>query len=429
MARALRAHGADVIVVDDHPSPTRRIAAESMAVNLVEAPSDAHLASLVAAADAVLPSPGVPDRHPVFAVAQAVGVPVMSEFDLAAAWDDRPVLAVTGTDGKTTVTTMVTDMMNASGRRALAVGNTEVPLVDAISRDDLEVFVVEASSFRLGHTQRFEPAVATWLNLAEDHLDVHESTERYIQAKTRVWADLGPDRGVAVANADDPIVMDNINPRARTVTFGVQPAADYRIDGRFLRSDSGDALVAVDELWRALPHDLSNVLAASATALEGGGDAAGVRAALLAFRGLPHRVESVGTWGEVTWYDDSKATAPHATLAAVAGFPSVVLIAGGRNKGLDLRVLARGAAHVRAVVAIGEAADEVGTAFFGLRPVEIAGSMTDAVAQAATFAQPGDAVLLSPGCASFDWYDSYAERGEDFAALVRQRHSVEGPRP
>ncbi|HEY5153583.1 MAG TPA: Mur ligase family protein, partial [Acidimicrobiales bacterium] len=216
---ALRAHGAEVVVVDDHPSQASRAAAESGAVNLVEAPSDADLASLVAGADAVLPSPGVPDRHPVFAAARAAGVPVLGEFDLAAAWDDRPVLAVTGTDGKTTVTTMVTDMMNASGRRALAVGNTEVPLIEAIARADLDVFVVEASSFRLGHTQRFEPAVATWLNVAEDHLDVHESMDRYVAAKARIWADLGPDHGVAVANAEDPQVMARINPRAHTVTF------------------------------------------------------------------------------------------------------------------------------------------------------------------------------------------------------------------
>ena len=195
-----------------------------------------------------------------------------------------------------------------------------------------------------------------------------------------------------------------------------------------LRARSGEALVAVDELWRALPHDLANALAASATALEGGGHADGVRTALRAFRGLPHRVEPVGTWDGVAWYDDSKATAPHATLAAVRGFASVVLIAGGRNKGLDLRVLAAAAPHLRSVVAIGEAADEVAAAFFGLRPVTVATSMEEAVTLAAGQAQAGDAVVLSPGCASFDWYAGYAERGDAFAALVRRRHDRSGPR-
>jgi UDP-N-acetylmuramoylalanine--D-glutamate ligase len=421
MTRALTAHDIEVVVVDDHPSPVARRAAESVAVELVVAPSVDELAAIVGSVDAVLPSPGVPDRHPAFALAQAVGTPVLSEFDLAARWDDRPVLAITGTDGKTTVTTMVTDMLNASGRRALAVGNTEVPLVEAIGRDDLDLFVVEASSFRLGHTRHFEPAVATWLNFAEDHLDVHESLDHYCNAKARIWADLGPDHGVAVANADDPVVVDRINPAARTITYGIDRPADYRIVGESLVTDAGELLVERGELWRELPHDLGNALAAAATALEGGATIPGVRQALRDFRGLPHRVSFVGEWDGVAWYDDSKATAPHATLAALRGFDSVVLIAGGQNKGLDLSTLAAGADHLRAVVAIGDAAPEVVAAFAGVRPVANAVSMGDAVLAAAEFALPGDVVLLSPGCASFDSYDTYSERGDHFVATVAER--------
>lgn len=418
MARALSARGSHVVVVDDHPSPAVRRAAELAAVELVEAPSVDDLAALVAAVDAVLPSPGVPDRHPVFVAARAAGVPVLSEFDLAARWDDRPLLAVTGTDGKTTVTTMITDMLNASGLRALAVGNTDVPLVEAIDRDDLDVFVVEASSFRLGHTDRFEPAVATWLNLAEDHLDVHESIERYGDAKARIWADLGPGSGVAVANADDPAVMARVNPASRTVTYGIERPADYHLEGSVLVTEDGTPIIDRHDLWRDLPHDVGNALAASATALEGGATLDGVRTALRSFGGLNHRVSLVASAGGVRWYDDSKATAPHATLAAVRGFDSVVLIAGGHNKGLDLSVLAEASDHIRAVVAIGAAADQVDDAFAGVRPVVRAASMADAVRLAHDLARSGDAVLLSPGCASFDWYDSYGERGDDFAASV-----------
>jgi UDP-N-acetylmuramoylalanine--D-glutamate ligase len=418
MTRALMAHDIEVVVVDDHPSSVSRRAAESVAVELLMAPSVDELASIIGSVDAVLPSPGVPDRHAVFAMAGDAGLPVLSEFDLAARWDTRPVLAITGTDGKTTVTTMVTDMLNASGLRALAVGNTEVPLVEAIVRDDLDLFVVEASSFRLGHTRHFEPAVATWLNFAEDHLDVHDSLDRYLDAKARIWADLGPDRGVAVANADDPTVVDRINPAARTITYGIDRPADYHLEGASLVTGSGELLVERDELWRDLPHDLGNALAASATALEGGGSVDGVRQVLREFRGLPHRVSLVGEWNDVAWYDDSKATAPHATLAALRGFESVVLIAGGHNKGLDLSALAAGSAHVRAVVAIGAAAPEVAAAFAGVRPVVNAASMGDAVLAAADLALPGDAVLLSPGCASFDAYETYGERGDHFVATV-----------
>jgi UDP-N-acetylmuramoylalanine--D-glutamate ligase len=266
--------------------------------------------------------------------------------------------------------------------------------------------------------------VATWLNFAEDHLDVHASAQRYLDAKARIWADLGPDRGVAIANADDPVVMSRVNPRCRTLTFGIDDdragaRPDYRVESGVLRTDTGEPVLPVADLWRGLPHDLSNALAAAATALEGGGHLAGIREALAAFRGLPHRVQPIGTWRGVSWYDDSKATAPHATLAALRGFDSAVLIAGGRNKGLDLAVLASAAAHLRAVVAIGEAADEVEAAFAGVRPVVVADSMADAVARAERLARDGDAVLLSPGCASFDWYHGYAARGDDFVACVR----------
>jgi UDP-N-acetylmuramoylalanine--D-glutamate ligase len=418
MARALLARGGRVIIVDDHPSPDARRAAELAAVELVEAPSVEELADLVAAVDAVLPSPGVPDRHPVFAAARATGVAVLSEFDLAARWDQRPLLAVTGTNGKTTVTTMVTDMLNASGRRALAVGNTDVPLVEAIDRDDLDVFVVEASSFRLGHTHHFEPDVATWLNLAPDHLDVHQSLDRHEAAKARIWADLGADRGIAVANADDPVVMARVNPACRTITYGIEQPADYHLEGSVLVTDDGTPIIDRQELWRDLPHDLGNALAASATALEGGATLDGVRETLRSFGGLAHRVSLVGAADGVRWFDDSKATAPHATLAAVRGFDSVVLIAGGRNKGLDLSVLADGADHIRAVVAIGDAASDIAGAFAGVRPVVNAASMAEAVQVAHDLAGAGDVVLLSPGCASFDWYRSYGERGDDFAAAV-----------
>ncbi|MDQ3979195.1 MAG: UDP-N-acetylmuramoyl-L-alanine--D-glutamate ligase, partial [Actinomycetota bacterium] len=173
------------------------------------------------------------------------------------------------------------------------------------------------------------------------------------------------------------------------------------------------------DLPRALPHDLVNGLAAAAAAEAAGAHPDAVAGALRGFRGLAHRVTLVAEAGGVRWYDDSKATNPHAALAAISGFPSVVLVAGGRNKGIDLSPLAAAASHIRAVVAIGEAGPDVAAAFEGLRPVVRAASMTEAVEAAAGLAQPGDVVLLSPACASFDQYRSYAHRGEDFAQSVR----------
>lgn len=438
VARAAVQHGLDVVLSDDREPPGAAALASEIGAELVLGPSPQQLDALVAAVDAVVPAPGLAETHRLFAAAASHRRPVLSEFDLAAAWDDRPVLAITGTNGKTTVTTLVTAMLEQSGLRAAAVGNLETPLVEAIADPDIDVFVVEASSFRLAHSRRFAPLVGLWLNFAPDHLDVHRTLEDYRAAKARVWSDQGAG-DVAVVNADDPVVDAAGVARAslardmgvggpEVVRFGLAPV----IDGRpVLFHQDGDALVGpvgpngetavllhVSDLHRSLPHDRSNALAAAATALNGGATLDGVRAALRDFRGLSHRVELVGEYAGVRWFDDSKATAPHATLAALAGFDSVVLLAGGRNKGIDLSALHDGVDHIRAVVGIGESADEV-LAAFPDRPGVHAGSMADAVRAAAELAVPGDVVLLSPGCASFDWYGSYSERGDDFADRVR----------
>lgn len=419
VARALVARGRTVLLVDDAPTAAATDLAGELGVALVDRPDADALGALLDGAGAWVPAPGLPESHLAFALAAARDVPVVGELDLAAAWDRRPCVAVTGTDGKTTVTTLIRLMLEASGIVAVEAGNTDVPLVAAIADPDPEVFVVEASSFRLAPLRRFAPVAAAWLNFGPDHQDVHLDIGRYEAAKANVWRDFGPDQ-LAVANRDDPVVMGHAAGRPQIETFGLGPVPDgpgghWSLDGGALRTPEGDAIVDASELERALPHDLTNALAAAAVARAAGATLDGTAAALRAFRHLPHRVQLLGQANGVRWYDDSKATAPHAALAAIAGFASVVLIAGGRNKGLDLSVLGRGAPQVRAVVAIGEATDEVAAAFAGVRPVTTAGSMDAAVRAAAHLAHPGDVVLLSPACASFDWYRSYGERGDDFA--------------
>lgn len=423
VARALARRGHEVVLVDDRPGPEALAAAAELGLPLEKSPDRPRLAELVSSVAGVVPSPGVPEHHPVFAEADAAGVPVIGELDLAAAWDDRPCLAITGTDGKTTVTTLVAAMLDASGVRAVDAGNTALPLVAAIDDPAVEVFVVEASSFRLARLRRFRPRVGTWLNFAPDHLDAHRSLSDYERAKANIWARL-TSADLAVANADDPVVLRHGRTAPRLQTFGLGlgdrsgPGPDWHVASDVLTTPEGEAIVALDELDRRFPHDVANALAAAATAIGGGASLDGVRAVLRAFRGLPHRLTLVGEADGVRWFDDSKSTTPHATIAAVAGFESVVLIAGGRNKGLDLHALAATTPRVRAVVAIGDAAAEVAAAFAGRRPVEIAGSMDDAVARSRALAHSGDAVLLSPACASFDWYRSYVERGNDFARAV-----------
>ena len=424
VARRLLERGHHVLACDDRPGPAAHRAAAELGLDLVVAPTEARLDGLVRSVGVVLPSPGVPAHHPVFASAARAGVPLWSEFELAARWSDLPVVAVTGTNGKTTVTTLVTAMLSRAGRRVTAAGNTDVPLVDVLDAP-LDVVVVEASSFRLQLTESFHPRVAAWLNVAEDHLDWHASAADYIAAKARIWANLG-DGDVAVANLDDPVVAEAARALPTVRWFSLLVPTDWwwdRAGGRLV--GPGGTLVAVDELPRCLPHDLANALAASACAVEAGADTDDCASVLREFVGLKHRMALIGEGDGVRWFDDSKATTPASVLAAVGGFRSVVLIAGGRNKGLDLTALASSAPPVRAVIAIGESAEAVADAFAptGVRVVS-ATSMAEAVALAAGLARPGDAVLLSPGCASFDWYPDYTKRGDDFTRLVQAQPGV-----
>lgn len=423
-ARALTRRGYPVVLVDDAPGgPAQELAAE-IGVGLVGRPGPDELEALLAGAGALVATPGLPENHSGFGLARRHGIPIVGELDLAAAWDDRPCAAVTGTNGKTTVTTLVRLMLEASGVTAVEAGNTEVPLVAAIDDPSVEVFVVEASSFRLAPLERFAPAVGTWLNLADDHQDVHAGLAHYEAAKANLWRRFTTGQ-IAVANRQDPVVMRHAAALPRVETFGLDAppthGRHWHVDATDLRTPDGEAVVAVADLARALPHDIANALAATATAMAVGATIDGAARCLRSFAGLPHRVELVGDAGGVKWYDDSKATAPHATLAALEGFGSVVLIAGGRNKGLDLGVLGRAASRVRAVVTIGDAAGAIEAVFAGLRPTHRAGSMDEAVATAAGLARPGDAIVLSPACASFDWYRSYGERGDDFVRAVREQ--------
>lgn len=432
VAAALVARGHRPVVVEDRPTEAHRVAASGLGIALIEAPQPDDLADAVSEASLLLPSPGVPDHHPVFALARTAGLAMASEFDLAQLWDDRPVAAITGTNGKTTVTMMVADALERSGRRAEPVGNTETPFVQSIDDPDVAVFVVEASSFRLAHSASFRPDVAAWLNFAPDHLDAHASLDDYEQAKASIWADLGPESTV-VSNLDDPVVAghaDAVRAAGTAVqSFSTLTGQDGDGTGPSWWVDrSGDPvlvgpdgpLLAVSELRRQQPHDVSNALATAAIATAAGATSEGIVETLRSFEGLAHRLELLGTWDDVTWYNDSKATVPHATVAAVGGFDSVVLIAGGRSKGLSFEPLRQTVPPVSSVVGIGEAAGEIAAVYRGLAPVIPAETMAEAITTARDLATAGDVVLLSPACASFDWYPNYVQRGLDFSRLVAE---------
>lgn len=366
--------------------------------------------------DVVVTSPGFPERsRPVVDTLEA-GIELISEVEFA--WRHlplRPTVAVTGTNGKTTVTGLVADMLGRSGRLAPAFGNIGTALSTAVEEPP-DVVVVEVSSFQLRFIDTFHPTVAVITNLAPDHLDWHGSFANYEAAKARILERQQPD-DLTVFDADDP---------GATRLAARSPARRHPVSGRSRPEQgsgvedgalvSGRARIGLDRLGVDDPAFLADLVAAAAAALDVGADPDDVAAVWEGFRPAPHRRTTVAVIGGVTFVDDSKATNPHAALAAIRSFDSVVLIAGGLAKGLDLAPLVT-EPRVRRVVAIGEAAAALEAV--DPRRVVAAASMGEAVQRAMEAARPGDTVLLAPGCASFDMFDSYAARGEAFAAAVR----------
>ncbi|MFT7473428.1 MAG: UDP-N-acetylmuramoylalanine--D-glutamate ligase [Verrucomicrobiales bacterium] len=420
VAGSLVRRGIVVTAVEDRPTDKTRSFVAGIQCAFIEAPTKEELRRLLDTASAFMPSPGIPESHDGFALAAALNVRTLSEFDLARWWDDRPIAAVTGTDGKTSVTLLTVAMLEASGIAAVAVGNTDTPLVEVIDDPSFDVFVVEASSFRLGHSERFSPNAAAWINFSPDHLDVHATLEGYEAAKAKIWEDL-PANGLAVAPDDDPVVRSHLPTNVPNTIVGLDSsrgATAFVDDGRLLIG--GVDIAGVDDLVRSFDHDITNALIAASLALHLGANVDGIAAAIGTYEIPPHRIQHVVTSGDISFYNDSKATVPHAVVTAVRAFSSVILLAGGRNKGLDLSELRSVSDRTRAVVAMGDAAAEVEAAFAGAAPVERAAGMDDAVRIALSIAQPGDVVLLSPGCTSFDAYPNYGARGNDFIRAVHE---------
>jgi UDP-N-acetylmuramoylalanine--D-glutamate ligase len=421
VASALVDRGIMVTVVEDRPTDETASFAMGLGAGYLASPETDVLSGALRSCSAFLPSPGVPETHAAFGLAAELGAPIISEFDLARWWDERPIAAITGTDGKTSVTMLTVAMLQKSGICAVGVGNTETPLITAIDDPSTDVFVVEASSFRLAHTERFSPQVAAWLNWGPDHLDVHVDLEAYERAKASIWAAL-PEDGVAVATLSDPVVMAHVPGEHRVTTVGDGGSAALIGDDLVV---DGLVVATLSDLPRRFDHDITNTLTAAAIATELGATPEGMLSAIRTHEQLPHRIQFVATVDGTDYYNDSKATVPHAVVTALRSFDTAVLIAGGRNKGLDLAEIREADAHISAVVALGEAGPEIVEAFTGDKPIVSASDMTAAVRAARAFAEPGDVVLLSPGCASYDQYTSYGARGDDFIRVVNEL----APRP
>lgn len=425
VARYLHARGEVFTVIDSRAEPPQRQALRTIDPDAPVLVGEFDPA-LFADAARLIVSPGVPVRHPAIAAARANGVEVIGDIELFAREVKAPIVAITGSNGKSTVTTLFAAMARQAGYRVVAGGNLGPPALDLLARPAPDVYVLELSSFQLETTVSLAPAAAAVLNLSADHLDRYESLENYAAAKARIFNGAQ----IEVINRDDSNVAA-MAAASRCISFGLNAPADghyglRRDRGRTWLSRGSTPVLAEDELQIRGRHNTANALAALALG-EALGETMGLppepmARVLRSFTGLPHRCQRIAERRRVTWYNDSKATNVGATLAALAGLPGkIVLIAGGEGKGQDFSPLrAALTGKGRAAVLFGRDAGIIAEAIEGSVPTVRAADLRTAVNEAARLAQPGDGVLLAPACASFDMFRDYAHRGEVFTAAVRE---------
>jgi len=421
-ARFLARRGVEVAVTDSRRQPP---ALTDMQKELSDVPLfvGGFDADAFARAERIVVSPGVSLREPLLMDAQRRGIEIIGDIELFARTAAAPVVAITGSNGKSTVTTLVGAMASYAGRNVRVGGNLGTPALDLIHEQEPDLYVLELSSFQLETVNSLRCQAASVLNVSADHMDRYNSLDSYVRAKQQIYSGAK----VQVVNRDDPVASALVCGKGLTISFGLNEtdAQDFGIED----SAAGHWIVKGDARWLAVAdvrmpgrHNLANALAALAL-----GDAVGLpRQAMLhvlrEFPGLPHRTQWVAERQGVRWFNDSKATNIGATLAAIRGLDGpLVLIAGGLGKGADFGELAAGMGeHVKAVVLLGEAAAEIEQALSGRVRTEHAENMTDAVRRAAALAVAGDTVLLSPACSSFDMFKGYQERGELFMRAMQE---------
>jgi UDP-N-acetylmuramoylalanine--D-glutamate ligase len=434
VARFLKESGARITITDRAAEPELGSFVDQALALDVHLELGGHRAATFESADLVVVSPGVPHTLPVFKRAQDRGVQLIGEMELASRFIQTPIVAVTGTNGKTTATELLGQMLSASGMKVFVGGNIGNPLIEVAGKDaDLDVIVAEISSFQLDTIDTFHPRVAVLLNITPDHLDRYADFEDYGRSKGRIFENQGPS-DFAICQGDDPWVRKYCRGIAsRMLNFCADPTPDGQPVPAAAISPFQIAVtipgmvegtINLERTALIGPHNRENIAAAGLAALAAGGTLEGVQSALDAFQGLPHRIETVRTLHRIRFVNDSKATNVDAVIRALECFEGpVVLIMGGRNKGYDFTALRDHVQQrVKKLIVVGEAGDAILNAL-GRAPAqgaEKAADLEQAVRRAYESAASGDTVLLSPACASFDMFTNYAERGERF------RRSVEG---
>ena len=430
MARFLHAKGVRVIATDIDPA--RADAADILNPLGIETQIGFHDQETFDRAHCLVPSPGIPTTSKYIAAALEKGVQLAGELDIFSDGNRLPLIAITGTNGKTTVTTLIGHLLKAGGKTPFVGGNIGTPLVETLmSKKPYDIIVAEISSFQLDISNRFRPDIALLLNITEDHMDRYKTLADYVDAKWGIFKNQTPN-DTAILNAAIPdIKKRSAKLASKVLQFSSQKkVADNvqaHITGTHIRFSTTHEVIDIDTgICPVLlgSHNHENIAAAVLACLGAGAEIKDIKKGLETFNTLPHRIERVRAIDGITFYNDSKATNIDAATRALACFDRpIILILGGRERGTDLSPLTTAIQkNVRTIIAIGESRNNIKQIFSSLCPVFKAGDMTDAVTKAFDAAQKNDTetVLLSPACASFDMYDSYGHRGDDFKAIVNR---------
>jgi len=375
--------------------------------------------------DVIVPSPGVPAAHPILDAARLRGIRILPEIELAADHlGNTTLLAVTGTNGKSTTVTLLGAILTAAGYRTFTGGNLGSPLSNA-ALGQYDFAVAEVSSFQLEWATTFHPHVASLLNLTADHLDRHGDMVSYLGAKLRLFANMDDSDFAVFARGADWTETASLSTRAQVSTFGWEGEGGVTIERASRELHADGFTVRLPERWPRLPHDLENAAAAAEMVRVLGIGAEHVERALAEFQPLRHRLALVAEAGGIQWWNDSKATNVGATLSSLRAFDgNVILLAGGVSKGCDFAPLVAEAGRMKMVIAYGACAAEVESALAGHAAVVVEPGLERAVKRAAAEAACGDVVLLAPACASFDEFRDYVDRGEKFEGWVRGLQEV-----
>jgi UDP-N-acetylmuramoylalanine--D-glutamate ligase len=426
-AEFLVKRGAEVVVSDMKTEGGLGTAPERLRSLGVEVELGGHSRETFLSGDLIVLSPGVDPALSPLAQARDKGIPLVSEVELASWFLKPPLIAITGTNGKSTTTSLIGHILSAWGKRVFVGGNIGVPLTAYLLRgEETDYIVAEISSFQLETISSFRPWIALLLNLGEDHLTRHPTLSSYAEAKARIFVNQGP-QDWAVVNVDDAIVQ-SLTPRIKAQLL---PFSRKGNGGRGVWLEAKDTIVyrnegkkerfALDKVKIKGMHNRENIMAAVGAAKVCGVPHDMIQEALTSFAGLEHRLELVGTWRGVSAYNDSKATNVASTLTALQSLDGpIILLAGGRDKGGDYTPL-RGPLkeRVKALILMGEAKAKMEAAFQDVTAVYAVGGMEEGVRLAWRLAKPGDAILLSPACSSFDMFQDYQDRGRAFKGLVR----------